>query len=89
MIFEEFFREGCRSYLIGCEESRVAAIIDPVLERAGCYAASASRRGLNVEYLIDTHTHAALREMGFSSAAALDGGFRDWVQAGAPVEASP
>ena len=58
MIFEEFAREGCRSYLIGCEESRVAAIIDPVLERAGCYAASAARRGLNLEYLIDTHTHA-------------------------------
>ena len=46
MIFEEFSREGCRSYLIGCEESRVAAIIDPVLQRAGCYAATASRHGL-------------------------------------------
>ena len=58
MIFEEFAHGGCRSYLVGCEESRVAAIIDPVLERAGRYAASASRQGLNLQYLIDTHTHA-------------------------------
>ncbi len=32
---------------------------------------------------------ATLREMGFTSAVALDGGFRDWVEAGAPVEVCP
>ena len=35
MIFEEFSREGCRSYLIGCEESRVAASLDCLTDDVG------------------------------------------------------
>ena len=58
MIFEEFATEGCRSYLVGCEEDRVAAIVDPILDRAERYAATAAARGLAIRYLIDTHTHA-------------------------------
>ena len=58
MIFEEFATEGCRSYLVGCEEDRVAAIVDPILDRAERYAATAAARGLAIQYLIDTHTHA-------------------------------
>jgi len=58
VIFEEFATEGCRSYLVGCEEDRVAAIVDPILDRAERYAATAASRGLAIQYLIDTHTHA-------------------------------
>ena len=58
MIFEEFATGGCRSYLVGCEEDRVAAIVDPILDRAERYAATAAARGLAIQYLIDTHTHA-------------------------------
>jgi glyoxylase-like metal-dependent hydrolase (beta-lactamase superfamily II)/rhodanese-related sulfurtransferase len=58
VIFEEFATEGCRSYLIGCDEDRVAAIVDPILDRAERYAATAAARGLAIQYLIDTHTHA-------------------------------
>ena len=58
MIFEEFATEGCRSYLVGCEDDRVAAIVDPILDRAERYAATAASRGLAIQYLIDTHTHA-------------------------------
>src|SRR5206468_3256730 len=47
-----------RSYLVGCEEDRVAAIVDPILDRAERYAATAASRGLAIQYLIDTHTHA-------------------------------
>jgi len=35
---------------------------------------------------ISTLAAATLRQMGFARAVALDGGFRDWVAAGAPVE---
>ena len=38
---------------------------------------------------ISTLAAATLRQMGFASAIALDGGYRDWVEAGAPVETSP
>jgi glyoxylase-like metal-dependent hydrolase (beta-lactamase superfamily II)/rhodanese-related sulfurtransferase len=58
VIFEEFATEGCRSYLVGCEEDRVAAIVDPILDRAERYAATCASRGLAIQYLIDTHTHA-------------------------------
>jgi glyoxylase-like metal-dependent hydrolase (beta-lactamase superfamily II)/rhodanese-related sulfurtransferase len=37
---------------------------------------------------ISTLAAATLRQMGFSGAVALDGGFRDWVAAGHPVETS-
>jgi rhodanese-related sulfurtransferase len=35
---------------------------------------------------ISTLAAATLRQMGFSSAVALDGGFRDWIASGGPVE---
>jgi rhodanese-related sulfurtransferase len=37
---------------------------------------------------ISTLAAATLRSMGFSCAVALDGGFRDWLAAGHPVESS-
>ncbi len=58
MIFEAVASGGCRSYLIGCEETCAAALIDPELGQIDRYCALASRDGLRIRYLIDTHTHA-------------------------------
>jgi glyoxylase-like metal-dependent hydrolase (beta-lactamase superfamily II)/rhodanese-related sulfurtransferase len=58
MIFEAVASGGCRSYLIGCEETCAAALIDPELSQIDRYIALAARDGLRIRYLIDTHTHA-------------------------------
>jgi glyoxylase-like metal-dependent hydrolase (beta-lactamase superfamily II)/rhodanese-related sulfurtransferase len=58
MIFESVASGGCRSYLVGCEETCAAALIDPELSQIDRYTALAARDGLRFRYLIDTHTHA-------------------------------
>src|SRR5262245_25801344 len=58
MWFEELRSGGCRSYLIGCERTGHAAVIDPELGGCERYAAHAAARGLALTSLIDTHTHA-------------------------------
>ena len=58
MIFETVSAGGCRSYLIGCEQTCAAALIDPELSQIDRYLALAARDGLRFHYLIDTHTHA-------------------------------
>ena len=58
MIFETVSSGGCRSYLMGCEETCAAALIDPELSQLDRYRALSAKHGLRVHYLIDTHTHA-------------------------------
>jgi glyoxylase-like metal-dependent hydrolase (beta-lactamase superfamily II)/rhodanese-related sulfurtransferase len=58
MIFEAVASGGCRSYVIGCEETCAAAVIDPELSQVDRYVALAAKDGLRIRYLIDTHTHA-------------------------------
>jgi glyoxylase-like metal-dependent hydrolase (beta-lactamase superfamily II)/rhodanese-related sulfurtransferase len=58
MIFETVATGGCRSYLIGCEASCAAALIDPELSQVDRYLSLAAKDGLRIRYLIDTHTHA-------------------------------
>jgi glyoxylase-like metal-dependent hydrolase (beta-lactamase superfamily II)/rhodanese-related sulfurtransferase len=58
MILETVASGGCRSYLIGCQESCAAALIDPELSQIDRYLALAARDGLRIRYLVDTHTHA-------------------------------
>jgi glyoxylase-like metal-dependent hydrolase (beta-lactamase superfamily II)/rhodanese-related sulfurtransferase len=58
MKFETVVAGGCRSYLIGCEDTCAAALIDPELSQADRYLTLAARDGLRIRYLIDTHTHA-------------------------------
>lgn len=58
MIFEQVPTGGCQSYLIGCGETCVGALIDPELSQIDHYFALASRDGVRIRYLIDTHTHA-------------------------------
>lgn len=58
MIFEQIATGGCQSYLVGCEATRSAALIDPEISQVDRYLALAARDALRVRYLIDTHTHA-------------------------------
>ena len=68
MIFEQVATGGCQSYLIGCEETCAAALIDPELSQIDHYRGLCAQHGLSVKYVIDTHTHAdhfsASRELG-------------------------
>jgi len=58
MIFEQVATGGCLSYLVGCADTCAAALIDPELSQIDRYLALASRHGLRLHYVIDTHTHA-------------------------------
>jgi glyoxylase-like metal-dependent hydrolase (beta-lactamase superfamily II) len=58
MIFESVVTGGCRSYLVGCEDNCSGVLIDPELSQIDRYTALASRDGLRIRYLVDTHTHA-------------------------------
>src|SRR5580692_6057347 len=58
MLFEAVSTGGCRSYVIGCEETCAAALIDPELSQIDRYIALAARDGMRIRYLVDTHTHA-------------------------------
>ncbi|HUL83011.1 MAG TPA: rhodanese-like domain-containing protein [Gammaproteobacteria bacterium] len=68
MIFEQIATGGCQSYLVGCEEGCVAALIDPEIRQIDRYRGTLQRDGLRLRYVIDTHTHAdhfsAAREIG-------------------------
>jgi glyoxylase-like metal-dependent hydrolase (beta-lactamase superfamily II)/rhodanese-related sulfurtransferase len=68
MILETVEVGGCRSYVIGCGKTSVAAVIDPEISAIERYRGLASRDGLSIRYVIDTHTHAdhfsAAREIG-------------------------
>jgi glyoxylase-like metal-dependent hydrolase (beta-lactamase superfamily II)/rhodanese-related sulfurtransferase len=68
MIFKQFAAGGCQSYLVGCAETCVGALIDPEIRLVERYRAAAAQDGVSVRYIIDTHTHAdhfsASRQMG-------------------------
>ncbi|MBI2753027.1 MAG: MBL fold metallo-hydrolase [Betaproteobacteria bacterium] len=58
MIFEQIPTGGCQSYLIGCDETCGAAVVDPEITQVDRYVALAAHHGMRIRYLIDTHTHA-------------------------------
>jgi glyoxylase-like metal-dependent hydrolase (beta-lactamase superfamily II)/rhodanese-related sulfurtransferase len=58
VIFEHFSAGGCQSYLVGCADTCAAVIIDPEISLIDRYLAAASRTGVRIHYLVDTHTHA-------------------------------
>ena len=68
MIFEQIATGGCQSYVVGCEKSHCAVVIDPELSQIARYRGLANQQGLTIRYVIDTHTHAdhfsASRELG-------------------------
>jgi glyoxylase-like metal-dependent hydrolase (beta-lactamase superfamily II)/rhodanese-related sulfurtransferase len=58
MIFEQLATGGCQSYLVGCEATQAAVLIDPELSRIDAYKGLLTRYGLSLKYVVDTHTHA-------------------------------
>lgn len=59
MYSEQFFIDGlgCTSYILGCEASGVAAVIDPDRD-VEKYIRSAKKRGLRITHIFETHLHA-------------------------------
>ena len=60
MIFRQLFdsTSSTYTYILGCEESREAIIIDPVFEQHERDTALLRELGLRVKYTLDTHVHA-------------------------------
>src|SRR5215213_3255045 len=58
MIFRELNRGKCKTYLVACERTRRAALIDPVKGCAERYLAMLAYERLALDAIIDTHTHA-------------------------------
>ena len=67
-MFEQIATGGCQSYLLGCDESHAAILIDPNLAQMDRYLGLAAKEGLRIRYVLDTHTHAdhfsAAKELG-------------------------
>ncbi|WP_449244254.1 MBL fold metallo-hydrolase [Desulfobacca acetoxidans] len=59
MFFKQFFNEGlgCCSYMVGCAQAGVAAVVDPRRD-IGDYLTLAHQEGLRITHIIDTHVHA-------------------------------
>ena len=58
MLFEQIRSGGCLSYLIGCDDSCGAMVVDPHLDQLDRYIALATERGMRIHYVCETHTHA-------------------------------
>src|SRR3989442_8927351 len=59
MLFRQIVQDdlGCASYLIGDEHAGVAAVVDPKFEIED-YLALARFVGVQIEHVLETHTHA-------------------------------
>jgi sulfur dioxygenase len=58
MLFQELNRGTCKTYVLGCESTRQAALIDPLRERVDRYLAFLAYHQYQLRLAIDTHTHA-------------------------------
>jgi glyoxylase-like metal-dependent hydrolase (beta-lactamase superfamily II) len=58
MLFEQIRCGGCLSYLISCDETCAAMLVDPHLDQLDRYIALAAERGMRIHYIVETHTHA-------------------------------
>jgi len=58
VIFEQIATGGCQSYLVGCETTRAAVLIDPEQSRIEHYRMLVNQLGVHIRYVVDTHTHA-------------------------------
>jgi sulfur dioxygenase len=60
MIFRQLFdsKSSTYTYLLGCEETREAVVVDSVFEQHARDTALIRELGLNVRYVLDTHCHA-------------------------------
>ena len=60
MVFRQLFepQSSAFTYLIGCDQTREAVLIDPVLETVDRDLALLAELGLTLKYTLETHIHA-------------------------------
>jgi len=56
--FQQLNPGGCRTYLVGKQGIKEAALIDPVLDRLDTYLMFLRKENLKLTAVVDTHTHA-------------------------------
>ncbi len=57
-FFPEINRGKCKTYVVACERTGKALLIDPVRENISRYLAFLAYHHLTLDALVDTHTHA-------------------------------
>ena len=72
MIFKELNHSQCKTYLIGCPDTRSAILVDPLFDRVDRYLSILGYFGLDLLYALDTHTHADHRSGCFELREFLD-----------------
>jgi glyoxylase-like metal-dependent hydrolase (beta-lactamase superfamily II)/rhodanese-related sulfurtransferase len=65
MLLRELNRAQCKTYLLACEKSGEAILIDPLREHIDRYIALMAYRRLHLLVAIDTHSHADHRSAAF------------------------
>jgi glyoxylase-like metal-dependent hydrolase (beta-lactamase superfamily II)/rhodanese-related sulfurtransferase len=60
MIFKVLANEasGCLTYLLGCQQAGLAAVVDPARTDVDRYVEMAAGLGLEIAHVLDTHIHA-------------------------------
>jgi hydroxyacylglutathione hydrolase len=60
VFFEQIIRQdiGCASYVVGSTDAGLAAVVDPRIDMVDEILEIASREGLTIRYIIETHNHA-------------------------------
>jgi glyoxylase-like metal-dependent hydrolase (beta-lactamase superfamily II)/rhodanese-related sulfurtransferase len=58
MLFEEVRTGGCCSYLVACDVTCIAVLVDPEITQVDRLLALVAKTGVRPHYVIDTHTHA-------------------------------
>ncbi len=58
LFFPELNRGKCKTYLVACEHTRKALLIDPVRDNISRYLAFLAYHQLKLDAIVDTHTHA-------------------------------
>ncbi|MFZ5644338.1 MAG: hypothetical protein ACOY46_12175 [Bacillota bacterium] len=58
LFFEQIIdKEGCMSYIIGCPQSKEAAVVD-ANHNINSYLDLLKKHDMKLKYIVDTHTHA-------------------------------
>lgn len=58
LFFPELNRGKCKTYLVACERTRKALLIDPLRDNLSRYLAFLAYQELRLDAIVDTHTHA-------------------------------
>lgn len=65
MLLRELNLGKCKTYLVACERTRQALLIDPLRDKLERYLAILAYLGLKLAWVVDTHSHADHRSGAF------------------------